>query len=145
MLLHTVYSGHVAFSMHTIWFVCIHQNLMDRKHDELNAAVLVGASCTSGGVGAHLLVDGRIEVVVHIQVHKLSAVVLGDHDVLAVILEGHSQRLPNAWHSSSEVLTEHLLHILCTCTTASNMTNLHILLLLFLVDYYCYYCYYPVI
>ncbi len=98
-------------------------------------------------VRPHLLVDGCIEVVVHIQVHKLSAVVLSDHDILAIILEGHSQRLPNARHSSSEVLTEHLLHILCTCTPPikheGRLTNLHILLLL--SDCCCHYNQYLIV
>ena len=58
----------------------------------------------------YLLVYGVVEVVVHIQVHKLTSVVLSDHDVLTIVLEGDCEGLPYAWHPSREVLAEHILH-----------------------------------
>ena len=69
--------------------------------------------------GLYLLVDGVVEVVVHIQVHKLTPVVLCHHDLLTVVLERHCQGLTNAWHPSSEVLAEHILN----CARACSSTN----------------------
>ena len=70
----------------------------------------------SGCHGVYLLVYGCIEVVIHVQIHKLTAVVLGHHDILTIVLQGDCQGLPNAWHSSSEVLAEHILHCFRTCS-----------------------------
>lgn len=65
-----------------------------------------------------LLVYGGVEVVIYIKVHKLSAVLFCDHDVFAIILQGHSQGLANAWHPCCEVLAKHILYALCACSTS---------------------------
>ena len=71
-----------------------------------------------------LLVDGSIEVVVYIQVHKLPAVILGHIDVFTIVLEGHSQGLANARHACCEVLAEDVFHTLCACIhPAAGMKN----------------------
>lgn len=63
--------------------------------------------------GTHLLVDCSVEVVIYIQIHILSAVLLSDHDIFTIVFEGHRQGLTNARHTCCEVLAEDVLHTVC--------------------------------
>lgn len=76
-------------------------------------------------VRVYLLVDGSIEVVIYIQVHELSAVLLGNHDVFAIVLEGHRQGLANAGYTCREVLAEDVLHTVCPCAMPTSGSGIH--------------------
>ena len=61
------------------------------------------------GCSPHLLVHRAIQVEGDEQINILPPILLGDHDVISILFEGHRYGLTDAWQACCEVLAEDAL------------------------------------